>query len=165
MKRFYIGLIGSFIAGLILATTTFALAANQPIKLIVNGTDITSQCDVPPQIIDGRTMVPVRFVAEALGADVEWIASQQTVKITKLDTAENKTLIDQNTENQVDNNADILIERKNGQTQVTIPPQRAEGKMNSSGAIELHPKEDGDVTWGGGYIKPERPKENTVYAD
>ncbi|MCL1805464.1 MAG: copper amine oxidase N-terminal domain-containing protein [Clostridiales bacterium] len=28
--------------------------------------------DVPPRIIDGRTMVPLRFVGEALGAEVVW---------------------------------------------------------------------------------------------
>jgi hypothetical protein len=28
--------------------------------------------DVPPRIIDGRTMVPLRFIGEALGAEVIW---------------------------------------------------------------------------------------------
>ena len=37
--------------------------------------------DVVPQIVGGRTMVPVRFISEALGAKVEWIADQQLVKI------------------------------------------------------------------------------------
>jgi len=30
------------------------------------------QMDVAPEIINGRTMIPVRFVAEALGARVDW---------------------------------------------------------------------------------------------
>ena len=30
----------------------------------------------------GRTMVPIRFISEAFGANVEWIASTRTVKIT-----------------------------------------------------------------------------------
>lgn len=39
--------------------------------------------DVPPRIIRGRTMVPVRFVSEALGAQVHWdIARQRVVIIT-----------------------------------------------------------------------------------
>ena len=37
--------------------------------------------DQPPVIIDGRTLVPVRFVAEKLGCDVEWDADSQTVYI------------------------------------------------------------------------------------
>ncbi len=38
--------------------------------------------DVPAQIIDNRMMVPLRFVGEALGAEVEWIGSSKTVVIT-----------------------------------------------------------------------------------
>lgn len=36
----------------------------------------------PPQIINNRTMVPVRFVAENLGADVEWVKATREVKIS-----------------------------------------------------------------------------------
>jgi hypothetical protein len=38
--------------------------------------------DVPPQIINGYTYVPVRFPAEAFGAEVGWNAGTQTVMIT-----------------------------------------------------------------------------------
>ena len=31
-----------------------------------------AELDVPPRIVDGRTMVPLRFVGEALGAEVLW---------------------------------------------------------------------------------------------
>lgn len=37
---------------------------------------------VAPIILNGRTMVPVRFVAEQLGADIEWDATSATVTIT-----------------------------------------------------------------------------------
>ncbi len=37
--------------------------------------------DVAPMIIDGRTLVPVRFVAEAFGCDVEWDEDTFTVVI------------------------------------------------------------------------------------
>ncbi|MBT9134045.1 MAG: Oligopeptide-binding protein AppA [Firmicutes bacterium] len=36
-----------------------------------------------PAIIQGRTMVPVRFVAENLGATVEWIEAERIVRITR----------------------------------------------------------------------------------
>ena len=39
--------------------------------------------DVPAQILNGRTMVPVRFVAEALGCDVEWLADERKVIIRR----------------------------------------------------------------------------------
>jgi len=38
--------------------------------------------DVPPQIIEGTTFVPLRFVAEATGAEVKWQPDTQTVVIT-----------------------------------------------------------------------------------
>ncbi|MHB8986513.1 MAG: stalk domain-containing protein [Eubacteriales bacterium] len=55
-----------------------------PIKLVVNGREIKP--DVPPQLINGRTMAPVRWVAEALEADVKWDEQNNTVIITKKET-------------------------------------------------------------------------------
>jgi hypothetical protein len=75
MRKFLIGLL----CGVIFATAGIALA-EQPIKLIVNGTEI--QCDVPPQVINGRTMVPARFLAEALGARVEWDETRNAVVVS-----------------------------------------------------------------------------------
>ncbi len=43
--------------------------------------------DTPPMSVGGRTMVPLRFVSEALGAYVQWQAATRTVLIT-LPTAE-----------------------------------------------------------------------------
>ncbi|MBE7046092.1 MAG: copper amine oxidase N-terminal domain-containing protein [Ruminococcaceae bacterium] len=37
--------------------------------------------DVPAQIIDGRTLVPVRAISEAFGADVKWEEETKTVYI------------------------------------------------------------------------------------
>lgn len=45
----------------------------------VNGKPIT--LEVPAQMMSGTTMVPLRFVAEALGAEVEWNAAAQQVVI------------------------------------------------------------------------------------
>jgi len=38
--------------------------------------------DAPARIMSGRTMVPLRFAAEALGAEVDWMASQRLVAIS-----------------------------------------------------------------------------------
>lgn len=48
--------------------------------MTVNGTQKTM--DVAPATINGRTLVPTRFVAEAFDCDVQWIASTKTVVIT-----------------------------------------------------------------------------------
>jgi len=37
--------------------------------------------DVPPQILQGRTVVPLRFISEAFGATVEWIAETKEITI------------------------------------------------------------------------------------
>ncbi|TDA70317.1 MAG: copper amine oxidase N-terminal domain-containing protein [Clostridia bacterium] len=76
MRKKWLGISGVFILAFTLATAAWAAG---PIKLYVNGREI--QVDVPPQLINGRTMVPVRWVAEALGADVEWDEAAQTVRI------------------------------------------------------------------------------------
>lgn len=38
--------------------------------------------DVAPKIVNDRTMLPIRFIAECLGAKVDWTPDSQTVKIT-----------------------------------------------------------------------------------
>lgn len=68
-----------FLLGVLLATSAFAFA-NQPIKLVVNGKEIVT--DVPPQVINGRTLVPARVLAEALGASVAWDEAQNAVVVT-----------------------------------------------------------------------------------
>ena len=40
------------------------------------------QLDVPPKIVNGRTLVPLRFVGESLGANVDWDGATKTVIIT-----------------------------------------------------------------------------------
>lgn len=46
----------------------------------VNG--ITKQMDVPPRIVDSRTMIPLRFVLENLNCTVDWDNDTRTVLIT-----------------------------------------------------------------------------------
>jgi hypothetical protein len=37
---------------------------------------------VVPLILNSRTMLPLRFIAETLGADVQWEESTKTITIT-----------------------------------------------------------------------------------
>ncbi len=52
-------------------------------KAIVNGTEYT--LDVPGKIVNGRTLVPLRFVSESFGADVKWDGNTKTVYVTSKD--------------------------------------------------------------------------------
>jgi hypothetical protein len=57
---------------------TLVLSINQNTAL-KNGEEIA--LDMPAQIVNGRTMVPVRFIAETLGAKVEWDPADYAVRI------------------------------------------------------------------------------------
>lgn len=43
---------------------------------------VAKQFDAPPRIVDGRTLVPVRFVSESFDFQVEWDGPSYTVSIT-----------------------------------------------------------------------------------
>ncbi|WHE07074.1 copper amine oxidase N-terminal domain-containing protein [Thermoanaerobacterium thermosaccharolyticum] len=49
------------------------------IKLVINGQQIYT--DVPPQIVNGTTLVPIRIISETLGAKVNWDGNTQTVTV------------------------------------------------------------------------------------
>ncbi|MHB8070542.1 MAG: stalk domain-containing protein [Candidatus Cryosericum sp.] len=52
---------------------------------LVNGKSTAiddTNAKVVPQIVNSRTMLPLRFVAENLGADVQWESSTQTITVT-----------------------------------------------------------------------------------
>lgn len=59
--------------------TTVQLKIGDP-EALVNGESI--KLDVPARILNGRTLVPLRFIGESLGADVQWDEKARTVKIT-----------------------------------------------------------------------------------
>ena len=46
---------------------------------------LTILLDVPPRLINGRTMIPLRFASESLGLNVEWENSASTVRISDND--------------------------------------------------------------------------------
>lgn len=80
-------------------------------KATVNGQVKTF--DTVAAIKNGRTMVPLRFVSEVLGAKVEWIGSTKTVKITVNNgytlPKDTELLIQINPPNDNPNNVDIDI--------------------------------------------------------
>ncbi len=73
-----------FILSLIILLNSFNYVIaeqSNSIRLVVDGTDITDLS--APVIENDRTLVPVRFIAEALGAEVSWDGINRTVTIQK----------------------------------------------------------------------------------
>ncbi len=48
-------------------------------EALVNGNSVT--LSVEPLIVSGKTLVPLRFISEALGATVQWVAETKTINI------------------------------------------------------------------------------------
>ncbi|HYF92362.1 MAG TPA: copper amine oxidase N-terminal domain-containing protein [Symbiobacteriaceae bacterium] len=70
------------------ATSTITLTGDGTLITLVVG-DSTARAnaraislDVPAQVVDGRTLVPARFISEATGAQVSWDGASRTVMIT-----------------------------------------------------------------------------------
>jgi acetyl esterase/lipase len=69
-------------------TATLACGGNT-IRLIVGGNsaylnDISQELDVAPVIINNRTMLPIRFIAESFGFSVVWDAAAAAVTISNV---------------------------------------------------------------------------------
>ena len=53
--------------------------ASQVITITIDGNRVES--DVAPHLVSGRTLVPLRAIAEYFGADVDWVQETMTVEI------------------------------------------------------------------------------------
>lgn len=84
-----------FLAGFVTAAVLFSVApsfAQETIRLVVNGQEIMF-VDAPPQMINGRVMVPARPLAEALGGNVSWNADTRSVVVKTIVYEEQKTTL------------------------------------------------------------------------
>ena len=61
----------------------YIATAEEPIRVLLDGEELVF--DVQPQMINDRTMVPMRVIFEALGAKVDWDGATETVTATKGD--------------------------------------------------------------------------------
>ena len=66
-------------------TMAFASVAMAADEITVNVNGIKVEMDQQPIIENGRTLVPLRAVAEALGCDVAWDAETKTASFTQGD--------------------------------------------------------------------------------
>ncbi|MFX4261145.1 stalk domain-containing protein [Pelotomaculum propionicicum] len=68
--------------------TVTATKSGNEIRLMIGGAAYKNgqevQLSVPAKIIEGRTLVPLRFVSEAFGCQVAWDGTTQTITITSI---------------------------------------------------------------------------------
>ena len=104
----------------------------------INGADSKIKMDVAPYIKDGRTMLPIRSVAEALGFEVEWNKSTRTV-VLKDNTTRVEIPVDTNKiiVNGTVYTSDVKPEIKNNRTMLPI--------ANIARALGL--KDGKDIIW------------------
>ncbi len=74
----------------IVTLCSFSVCAQTEVKVYLE--DSMLQFDVPPQIINGRTMVPMRVIYESLGAVVSWDDTTKTASGTKGDVTVSVTI-------------------------------------------------------------------------
>jgi len=113
MKRFYI-----VILTVLLAITTAAYAQANPPTVIVNGSSLAF--DVSPTIENGRTLVPLRTIFEALGATVQWDDITNTVTAAKSGTEIKLTIGGQASKNGQTVNLDVPAKVIDGRTMVPL---------------------------------------------
>jgi len=126
MKKYT--MIGMLITSVLaIGITTYSVAADNIIpKVVLNNIEIQFP-DAKPYINeDSRTMVPLRFVSEALGCELEWIESSETVVIKKsgsvisLRIGENYSSVIDKDNNTVRKELDTKAELKNERTMVPL---------------------------------------------
>lgn len=100
--------------------------------------------DVPPQIIQARTMVPLRFVAESMGAEVNWDSYARRVSVN---TAEGAVVLPPAPQRELELKGEMLNLTVNGRTvtarvvrlapQMKLKPVVALGENRVGGVEEL----------------------------
>lgn len=82
MKKWTMIVIIGLLTTLLGYEPTAAQATNQhQVQLMINGE--IEYPEVPALIKDGRTLVPLRFISEKIGAHVEWLPATKEIKIYK----------------------------------------------------------------------------------
>lgn len=99
----------------LLITTGIAQAAP---KVVLNGQGL--KFEVPPTIENGRTLVPLRAIFEALGANIKWDDNTQTITATKPGTEIKLIIGGQTYKNGQQISLDVPAKIINGRTLVPL---------------------------------------------
>ena len=81
---------GILSATMLLGGVSAVYGGEKNISLQINGSETSAE--VPPTVIEGRTMVPVRAIFEAVGANIEFDAETKTITAKKGDTIVSMTV-------------------------------------------------------------------------
>ncbi|MGG1662739.1 stalk domain-containing protein [Brevibacillus sp. NRS-1366] len=115
-------IVSGLLVGAIVSSATVVSAA-PPITLVMNGQG--GKPDASSQIINGRAFVPVRAVAEDLGAAVKWDAAQRTVYVFTGEQKEDVSLEKSKNESSA-SPLRLVINGKEAKSEV--PPQMINGR-------------------------------------
>ena len=114
------------------------------IRLIIDSTtaylnDEAKELDSAPVIINGRTMLPIRFIAESFKFDVEWTQDTQTVTITKAAAEETESTSEMKMNVQIGNKSFTATLEDNAATRELVEMMRKAPvsiNMNDYGSFE-----------------------------
>ena len=129
----------------------FAVSAEEKVTVEINGYEVYFE-DQQPVIVDGRTLVPFRAIAEALGCLVEWDDTEKSVYI-----AFARNLRVQIIQLPVGSNSIKVVEYKNSDSgtvmeEMTVNTDVPATVINSRTMVPLRVIGDifgGDVSWNG----------------
>lgn len=76
-----------FIQSVLVNSAVLAATSEKEVKVLLD--DKSVDFDVPPQIINGRTLVPLRAIFEALDYNVKWYGNEERIEAT----SDNDTII------------------------------------------------------------------------
>lgn len=95
------------LTGAILALQATALASQDVIEVYLNDTKI--KFDTAPEIVNNRTFVPLRAIAESFGAEVDWDGETQSISITRDGIANHLQISNVNVSNEFDGNVTTAV--------------------------------------------------------
>lgn len=131
--------------------TVTATKDGTEVKLVIGGhaykNGATVALDVPAKLVNDRTMVPLRFVSEALGAAVNWYGATETIYIASPGALTTVHYIDVGQADaiycQLPAHYDILIDTGNeADGSAVVSYLKSQGVDNIELLVSTHPHED-----------------------
>lgn len=71
-------------SGIITISNDATIITMQPNNTVITVNGVSSELDVAPKVVNGRTILPIRVIAEALNMYVSWDSYSKTITIDKI---------------------------------------------------------------------------------
>lgn len=117
--------------------------------------------DTSPIILNDRTMLPIRFIAESLGYDVEWNGETQTIKMTKINPTQDNAPTDKITDTSKGKSIVVYF----SQTGTTKPFAENIAKITNSDIYEIKaavPYTDDDINYNNNNSRANREQNDSA---